>query len=80
MKNLRDKFVDCFGEVEAQKIESVAQEHEPDTESFKQALYICVGYGCVEVAEYRQRHGFNVGWPEFRQFVTAELELEHERL
>jgi hypothetical protein len=72
-----------FGEEEAAKIETVAEQHgngindqNRGSDHFRWALCIAIGYECVSRDKFREYHGIAVDPQEFNAWVKAEAELD----
>ena len=77
----RQKFVEVFGEEQAQRIEAAAKEHEngvhdnKGSDPFKWALLICIGYQCISSTQYREYHGIKLSWKRVKKWIKENADL-----
>ena len=82
--NIREKFVQKFGEELAQKIEEAANSHRNGVNDvdigdyFQWALLICIGYECLSNPEYRKFHNIpEINWEEISKWIKENAELDN---
>jgi hypothetical protein len=78
--NIRNKFVEAFGEEEAERIEAAADSHANESNSqrvgsdpFKWALLICIGYNCLD--KFATYHGIKTPWQTLKPWIIKNAEL-----
>jgi len=81
-KNIREKFVEEWGEELATAIEKAADSHRDGVndreigDPFKWALLICIGYQCLEKKKFRKYHSMpDFSWKKLKRWIRDNAEL-----
>ena len=81
--NLRDSFVERFGEEQCAAVERAACEHangindvNKGSNHFRWCISIVLGYQCVSKDSFRTYHGITAPWPDMQRWIKDNAHLE----